>query len=106
MKQITPYKTAGGGLRALAMLDPVDGGQLSFRGEPIAHNGVCAFRSRTIYLHQRAALWQQDVEAELRRPFSLGVHRRLPRRIPAPLTLRRCVLTSRVSRQQSYDCQR
>ncbi len=61
-------------LRALAMLDPVDEGELLWQGETIGRGGVPAFRSRAIYLHQRPALIGESVEAALRRPFRLKVH--------------------------------
>ena len=61
-------------LRALAMLDPVDEGELLWQGETIGRGGIPAFRGRTIYLHQRPALTGESVEAALRRPFRLKVH--------------------------------
>jgi putative ABC transport system ATP-binding protein len=63
-------------LRALAMLDPLDGGQLRWQGRPLRHDRIPCFRSATIYLHQRASLLEENVETALRRPFSLAVHRR------------------------------
>lgn len=61
-------------LRALALLDPVDSGELLWRGKPIDRTDVPGFRSRTIYLHQRPALMGDSVEAALRRPFLLKTH--------------------------------
>lgn len=61
-------------LRALALLDPVDGGELFWRGQPVGGGSVPAFRSRAIYLHQRPALIGDSVEATLQRPFRLKVH--------------------------------
>jgi putative ABC transport system ATP-binding protein len=70
---------SGGGktllLRALARLDPLDRGEVRFRGSHIYHDAVPPYRSCVIYLHQRAALIADNVEAALRIPFSLGVHR-------------------------------
>lgn len=63
-------------LRALAMLDPVDEGELLWRGETIGRGGVPVFRSRAIYLHQRPVLIGDSVEAALRHPFHLKVHER------------------------------
>jgi putative ABC transport system ATP-binding protein len=73
---------SGGGktllLRALARLDPLDRGAVHFRGRAVQHDAIPHFRSEVIYLHQRAALIEDTVEAALRKPFTLKVHR--PRR--------------------------
>ncbi|MDY0165168.1 MAG: ATP-binding cassette domain-containing protein [Thermoguttaceae bacterium] len=61
-------------LRALALLDPVDGGELFWRGRPVGGGSVPAFRSRAIYLHQRPALMGDSVEATLQWPFRLKVY--------------------------------
>ncbi len=63
-------------LRALALLDPVDSGSVCWRGDPVRHDAVPDFRRQVVYLHQRPAMLEQHVEAALRRPFSLRVHRR------------------------------
>ena len=63
-------------LRALALLDPLDGGEILLDGRPIESAGVPAFRCRVGYLHQTPALIDGSVEANLRLPFSLAVHRR------------------------------
>jgi putative ABC transport system ATP-binding protein len=69
---------SGGGktllLRALARLDPIDRGAVHFRGRPVQHDAVPHFRSEVIYLHQRAALIEDTVDAALRKPFALKVH--------------------------------
>jgi putative ABC transport system ATP-binding protein len=62
-------------LRALAMLDLLDGGEVRWKGQPVARDGIPPFRQAVVYLHQRPALWEETVEAVLRQPFSLGVHR-------------------------------
>ncbi|MHC4178954.1 MAG: ABC transporter ATP-binding protein [Planctomycetota bacterium] len=62
-------------LRALAMLDPSDRGEVLWNGRPVRRDGVPPFRKAVVYLHQRPALWEETVEAALRRPFSLAVHR-------------------------------
>ncbi len=62
-------------LRALALLDPVQGGRVLWRGEPVADAEVPAFRSRVAYLHQNPALAEGTVEENLRAPFALRVHR-------------------------------
>jgi putative ABC transport system ATP-binding protein len=63
-------------LRALALLDPLDGGEILFEGQPIEPAGVPAFRCRVGYLHQTPALSDGTVEANLRLPFALAAHRR------------------------------
>ena len=63
-------------LRALALLDPLDGGEILLDGSPIEPNGVPAYRCRVGYLHQTPALADGTVEANLRLPFSLAAHRR------------------------------
>jgi putative ABC transport system ATP-binding protein len=63
-------------LRALAVLDPLDGGQVCWQDRPVRRDCVPAFRSAVIYLHQRASLLDDRVEAALRQPFALAVHRK------------------------------
>jgi putative ABC transport system ATP-binding protein len=63
-------------LRALAMLDPLQGGCVCWQGQAVHRDALPSFRSTVIYLHQRAALVEDTVEAALRRPFDLRVHRR------------------------------
>jgi len=62
-------------LRALAMLDPVDEGELLWRGGRVAGGDVPGFRAEAVYLHQRPALIGETVADALRRPFRLGMHR-------------------------------
>jgi putative ABC transport system ATP-binding protein len=70
---------SGGGktllLRALARLDPLDRGDVCFRGKTVQHDAVPSFRAEVIYLHQRAALIEDTVEAALQKPFALKIHR-------------------------------
>jgi putative ABC transport system ATP-binding protein len=63
-------------LRALALLDPVDSGRVLWRDRPIPNQDVPGFRRCAIYLHQRPWVSAESVEAALRQPFSLAVHRR------------------------------
>jgi putative ABC transport system ATP-binding protein len=63
-------------LRALALLDKIDGGQILWRGQPIRNQDIPGFRCRAIYFHQRPSLLAETVDAALRRPFSLAIHRR------------------------------
>lgn len=62
-------------LRALAMLDPLDAGEIRYRGERVIGASVPQFRSRAIYLHQKPSLLEGTVEENLRQPYSLRVHR-------------------------------
>jgi putative ABC transport system ATP-binding protein len=62
-------------LRALALLDPLQSGEILWRDKPVRGRDVPRFRSRAIYLHQRPVLIEGTVEENLRQPFSFGVHR-------------------------------
>lgn len=57
-------------LRALALLDAVDSGQVLWNGNPIADADVPAYRRKVIYLHQRPALIEGTAEANLKLPLS------------------------------------
>ena len=63
-------------LRALALLDPVDGGEVCWQGRPVRRDAIPAFRARAIYLHQRPSFDASTVDESLRRPFLLATHRR------------------------------
>lgn len=62
-------------LRSLALLDPIEEGEILWRGRSVADGEAPAFRSRVIYLHQRPALAEGSVEENLRQVFELRVHR-------------------------------
>jgi putative ABC transport system ATP-binding protein len=62
-------------LRSLAQLDPVDEGELLWRGEPVRDHDVPAFRRHVAYLAQTPALTEGTVETNLKLPFTLGVYR-------------------------------
>jgi putative ABC transport system ATP-binding protein len=62
-------------LRALAMLDPLTGGEIRWQGDPVRGERIPAFRRRALYLHQRPSLIGETVQAALERPFALGIHR-------------------------------
>ncbi|MDR5750507.1 MULTISPECIES: ATP-binding cassette domain-containing protein [unclassified Caballeronia] len=64
-------------LRTLALLDPLDAGQILWRGEPIARARVPAYRRRVAYIAQRPAMLDGSVEDNLRYPFGLKVYRDL-----------------------------
>lgn len=61
-------------LRALAMLDPLHGGEIRWQGNPVAGARIPVYRSQVVYLHQQPALDDGTVEDNLRFPFSLKVH--------------------------------
>jgi putative ABC transport system ATP-binding protein len=62
-------------LRALAGLDGVTEGEIAFAGRPQRSWRMPAYRSQVLYLAQRPAMLAATVEADLRRPFSLRLHR-------------------------------
>jgi len=62
-------------LRALAMLDPLDAGEIHWRGKPVSGNEIPKFRSRVMLLPQQPMLPEGTVAEILRQPFSLKVHR-------------------------------
>lgn len=74
-------------LRALALLDPLDEGEIRLDGQPVEAARVPAFRCRVGYLHQTPALASGTVEANLRLPFALAAHRhrRFERRVALEL---------------------
>lgn len=61
-------------LRALARLDPLQAGEVLWRGLPVEPDAVPEFRAHAVYLHQRAVLYEGTVEANLRVPFDLEIH--------------------------------
>jgi putative ABC transport system ATP-binding protein len=61
-------------LRSLAMLDPLDAGEIRWHGRAVRRNEIPRFRARVLYLHQRPALLEGTVEDNLRQPFTLKVH--------------------------------
>jgi len=63
-------------LRAMAWLDPLDKGDVLWRGRPIRRETIPRYRAQAIYLHQRPAFAALSVEESLRRPFLLRAHRR------------------------------
>lgn len=61
-------------LRALAGLDPLEGGDVLLDGRSQARWAMPVYRSRVMYLPQRPAYGTGSVLEELRRPFGLKVH--------------------------------
>ena len=58
-------------LRALALLDPVDRGEIAWRGQPVRDASVPEFRGQVLYLQQRSPVIEGTVEDNLKIPFSL-----------------------------------
>ncbi|MEM9658346.1 MAG: ATP-binding cassette domain-containing protein, partial [Planctomycetota bacterium] len=52
-------------MRAMARLDPIEEGEVRWRGKPIGGRRVAEFRSRVIYLPQRAHLVDGTVRENL-----------------------------------------
>lgn len=63
-------------LRALAGLDPIQAGQICFRGQPLSDWAMPQLRSQVIYLHQQPALLEGTVESNLQQIYTLAIHRR------------------------------
>ena len=61
-------------LRALAMLDPLDAGAIRWQGRAVHGDAAPDYRKHVIYLHQRPALFEGNVEQNLRYPFTLKSH--------------------------------
>ena len=64
-------------LRALALLDPLDEGEVHWRGRPISNPEVPEFRSQSIYLQQRSPVVEGTVEENLRIPYQLDLRQNL-----------------------------
>ncbi|WP_175923514.1 ABC transporter ATP-binding protein [Burkholderia latens] len=62
-------------LRALALLDPLDGGHVLWRGKRIRRGAIPRYRRSVAYVRQRPAQMDGTVEAQLRYPYSLAVYR-------------------------------
>jgi putative ABC transport system ATP-binding protein len=63
-------------LRALALLDDVDGGDVLWNGNVVRDGDVPQFRRQVVYMHQRPALVEGTVEENLRLPFAFRVNRK------------------------------
>lgn len=62
-------------LRALALLDPLDEGEVRYRGRSICGADTPTYRSCVMYLPQRPVVVPGTVEENLRLPFFLRVHK-------------------------------
>ncbi len=65
-------------LRSLAMLDPVERGEIRLNEQPVADDAVPVFRSRVIYVQQRATLVEGTVRENIRLPLSFRTLKHLP----------------------------
>jgi putative ABC transport system ATP-binding protein len=61
-------------LRALALLDPLAGGQIAWHGKPVERATITRYRRNVAYIRQRPAILDGTVEDNLRYPFSLKVY--------------------------------
>lgn len=59
----------------LALLDPIDGGQLLWHGKRIPRAAIPRYRRSVAYVRQRPATADGTVEDLLRYPYSLAVYR-------------------------------
>lgn len=62
-------------LRALALLDPLDSGDVRWHGEPVTRGRIVHYRRHIAYLRQRPALLDGSVEDNLRYPYTLAAYR-------------------------------
>lgn len=74
-------------LRALAGLDPLEAGEVEFRGRAQRDWPMPEYRARVMYFPQRPPAGEGRVLGELRRPFALRVHRDKRFEVPQALTL-------------------
>ena len=65
-------------LRAIAGLDPLDEGEVTFDGVPMSDWPMPRYRAQVRLLAQRPAMVEGTVEDNLRLPFRLRVHRSRP----------------------------
>jgi putative ABC transport system ATP-binding protein len=65
-------------LRTLAALEPVQSGEIIFQGRPLADWSMPAYRAHVVYLPQRPALPEGNVETALQLPFHFRVHQNRP----------------------------
>lgn len=74
-QRVALYGPSGSGktllLRTLAWLDPLDEGNVFWRGERLHGSRLPAYRRQAIYLHQRATLFEGTVYQNLLKPYQL-----------------------------------
>lgn len=64
-------------LRTLALLDPLDDGQILWRGKPVVSAEIPQYRRHVCYIAQRPAMLDGTVEDNLRYPFTLKAYQGL-----------------------------
>ena len=62
-------------LRALALLDPLDAGEVRWRGHGVDRTAIPRYRRSVAYVRQRPALIDGSVEDNLRYPYTLRAYR-------------------------------
>lgn len=62
-------------MRALALLDPIDNGEVVWKGNKITDAEVPAYRRDVVYLQQQPTMVEGSVEDNLRLPFEFAVNR-------------------------------
>ena len=62
-------------LRALAMLDEIDEGEVRWRGRLVPPAEAPHYRAQVIYLHQQCVCWEGSVRDNLVRPWQFQQHR-------------------------------
>lgn len=96
---------SGGGktllLRTLAGLEPLQHGELAYRGRALTNWQMPAYRAQVAYLSQRPALREGTVEAALRAPFNFHAHAHS--RFPSD---RACELLAVLGREDRFMQQR
>ena len=62
-------------MRAIALLDPLDSGELFFQGENVSRDAVPRYRTKVVYVAQRPNFVTGSVEDNLRLPFFFQANR-------------------------------
>jgi len=62
-------------MRALALLDPLDSGHISWHGKRVERTAIPRYRRNVAYIRQRPAILDGTVEDNLRYPFTLKAYR-------------------------------
>lgn len=62
-------------LRILSLLDPLDAGELLWRGEQIQNDEIPLFRKEVVYIHQQPVLFEGTVISNLEIPFKFKHNR-------------------------------
>lgn len=57
-------------LRSIALLDPLDEGELLWKGKPVSNSQVPEYRKNVIYIHQNPVLFEGTVISNIKMPFS------------------------------------